>query len=122
VYSALDVVARRSEGNVSKTRAIEENELNLARIILQEERLRLIKLLQKEQKNISDLAKETGQDRATVSYHLDILERSGIVNSDYEMLKESHSKGKIGRFYRINQEKLTKTFLTLEKLKEQMKP
>ena len=107
---------------MSKARAVEENELNLARIILQEERLRIIKLLQKEQKNISDLAKETGQDRATVSSHLDLLERNGIVSSDYEMLKESHSKGKIGRFYRINQEKLTKASRTLEKLKEQMKP
>jgi DNA-binding transcriptional ArsR family regulator len=99
-----------------------DNELETARILIQGERLRMITFLQKNKRNISELADETGLDRATVSYHLSILEKNGIVSSDYEMLTAPHSKGKIGRFYRINREKLAKASRALEKLKAQMNP
>src|SRR5437899_9090333 len=77
-------------------------DLELARALIQEERLRMVRILQRGKKNISELADETKLDRATVSYHLAVLEKNGIVASRYEMLREPRSKGKIGRYYEVN--------------------
>jgi DNA-binding transcriptional ArsR family regulator len=79
---------------------------DLVSAITQKERRLIINaLLQKKRLNISNLAKETGMDRATVSYHLGILEQKEIVGSKYEMLTPPHSMGRIGHFYEINEAK-----------------
>ncbi|TLX93715.1 MAG: winged helix-turn-helix transcriptional regulator [Thaumarchaeota archaeon] len=96
--------------------------LELARALIQEERLRMVRILQRGKKNISELADETKLDRATVSYHLAVLEKNGIVASRYEMLREPRSKGKVGRYYKINKAILAKAFLALERLREEIEP
>ena len=60
-----------------------------------------------EKKYISELARTTGLTRPTVCYHLDILQDMGIVESEYIMLNNPHNpksgtKGKVGRFYKLN--------------------
>lgn len=92
------------------------DDMELARTIMQEERLNLVKQISDGDKNISDLAGLLNLDRATVSYHLDILESAGIVHSDYKMLKEPHSKGRVGRFYTIDRDNLNKAMKALEKV------
>jgi len=97
-------------------------DLELARALIQEERLRMVRILQRGKKNISELADETKLDRATVSYHLAVLEKNGIVASRYEMLREPRSKGKIGRYYEINKGALAKAFQALDRLREEIEP
>src|SRR6266571_6691161 len=96
--------------------------LELARALIQEERLRMVRILQRGKKNISELAGETKLDRATVSYHLAVLEKNGIVASRYQMLKEPRSKGKIGRYYEVNKGTLAKAFQALDRLREEIEP
>jgi DNA-binding transcriptional ArsR family regulator len=97
-------------------------DLDLARALIQEERLRMVRILQRGKKNISELAAGTRLDRATVSYHLAILEKNGIVASRYEMLREPRSKGKIGRYYEVNKRTLAKAFHALDRLREEIDP
>src|SRR5437667_10554951 len=97
-------------------------DLELARALIQEERLRMVRILQRGKKNISELADETKLDRATVSYHLAVLEKNGIVASRYEMLREPRSKGKVGRYYEINKAILAKAFLARERRSEEIQP
>ncbi len=97
-------------------------DLELARTLIQEERLRMVRILQRGRKNISELAEETSLDRATVSYHLAVLEKNGFVASDYEMLKAPRSKGRIGRYYEINRGKLAKAFQALDSLRDELDP
>lgn len=97
-----------------------QDELALVRAVLQKERLHIISLLHQGKKNISELANQTSSDRATVSYHLDVLERIGVVTSNYEMLKPPQSKGKIGRFYTVDRENFSKAILAIKKQLEQM--
>ena len=80
----------------------------------------MIRILQKGKKNISELAEETSLDRATVSYHLAVLEKNGFVASNYEMLKAPRSKGKLGRYYEINRGKLSKAFQALDSLRSEL--
>jgi DNA-binding transcriptional ArsR family regulator len=106
--------------NMTKSKEETESELELARAIIQEQRLGIINNLLQEKKNVSQLADLTDLDRATVSYHLDILEKNNIVTSDYIMITEPHSKGKVGRFYSINQKVLAKAVDAFKRLQEQM--
>ncbi len=105
---------------MSKRGAIRD--LELARALIQEERLRMVRILQRGKKNISELAGETKLDRATVSYHLAVLEKNGIVASRYEMLREPRSKGKIGRYYEVNKGTLAKAFQALDRLRAEIEP
>src|SRR5712692_2984877 len=97
-------------------------DLELARTLIQEERLRMVRILQRGRKNVSELAEETSLDRATVSYHLAVLEKNGIVASRYEMLREPRSKGKIGRYYEVNKGTLAKAFQALDRLRAEIEP
>src|SRR5437667_11683335 len=85
-------------------------DLELARALIQEERLRMVRILQRGKKNISELADETKLDRATVSYHLAVLEKNGIVASRYEMRREPRPKAKIGRYSEVNKDARVKAF------------
>ena len=73
-------------------------------------------LLQKKRLNISELSREINIDRATVSYHLGILEQKEIVASKYEMLIPPHSMGQIGHFYVINEEKFNEALDELHRI------
>jgi DNA-binding transcriptional ArsR family regulator len=56
-------------------------------------------------KYLSELAKEAKMDRATLAYHLDIMERVGLVDSEYKILQEPKSKGRAARYYTLNMKK-----------------
>ena len=94
--------------------------LDIARALMQKERLRMIGFIKEGKKNISEIADETRLDRATVSYHLSVLEGLGLVSSEYQMLKAPHSKGKIGRYYKVNKSALKRAFQAIEGLKDEM--
>ena len=88
-----------------------EGPYRLIEVLLHEKRKKLIETLMGEKKYISDLARTTGLTRPTVCYHLDILQESGFVESEYVLLNNPHTpqkgtKGKVGRFYKLNEEKL----------------
>jgi DNA-binding transcriptional ArsR family regulator len=70
--------------------------------------------------NISQLAKKIGSDRATVAYHLGILEQAELVDSEYQMLKPPASMGKIGRFYRVKPSRLKQASEAFEKLSKEI--
>lgn len=92
----------------------------LVRAIMQKERRELLGHLFQGKKNISDLANLTGLDRATVSYHLGVLEHNKIVTSEYQMLTKPASMGKIGRYYSIHQDGLDLAIAAIKRLSADM--
>ncbi len=93
------------------------NDDRLIRAITHKGRAQMLHLLLKQDSNISQLARLTKLDRATVAYHLGILEYTKLVTSDYKMLQEPHSMGKIGRYYSINKTQLRKAIKILHAIK-----
>ena len=99
------------------------NDNNMVRAVSQDERVEILRQLQVLKKmNVSQLAEITSLDRATVSYHLGILEEAGIVSSKYEIVQPPHSMGKVGRYYTVNPEGLEKALMTLDELVKSLKP
>ena len=101
-------------GNTTQPAVTKEDELMKA--MAQKERRSIIEHILKEHMNISDLARTTNLDRATVSYHLGVLEDVGLVESEYEMIKKPASMGKIGRYYRVKPDRLTEAAEIMEKI------
>lgn len=93
---------------------------DLMKAMAQKERRSIIDHILKQHMNISDLARATGLDRATVSYHLGVLEQVGLVDSEYEMIEPPASMGKIGRYYRVKPEKLKEAAEIMEKISKTM--
>lgn len=88
--------------------------VNSVRALLDETRLALVSSLLQKPRHISDLAKSVNSDRATVSYHLKILEDIGFVESRYVMLQEPRLKGKVGRVYTVNRTQLKRALDALQ--------
>lgn len=70
--------------------------------LMSEMRRKIITKLIERPRNISDLARELEKDRSTIAYHLDLLEKSGLVKSEYRVLEEPHSPGKLGNFFEVD--------------------
>lgn len=92
------------------------NEDDLIGAMAQRERRLIVELILKQRMNISDLARATNLHRATVSYHLGVLEQVGLVDSEYEMIRSPASKGKIGRYYSAKPERLKEAAKIIEKI------
>ena len=77
--------------------------------ILQKTRLDIINQLQdKKRSYISELERDLDVSRATICYHLDILEDMKIVEQEYEvLLKPQSKKGRVRSYYKLNYERLT---------------
>jgi len=58
--------------------------------------------------HISKIAKGLKMDRSTVSYHLGMLEKYDLVESEYKILESPHSRGKAGRVYKVNEGEIKK--------------
>lgn len=84
----------------------ERQSIKVAHALLNEVRLALLTSLLDRPQYISGLARAVNSDRATTSYHLNILERLGVVESQYVMLQEPHLKGKVGKVYSVNRKQL----------------
>jgi len=78
----------------------------LAHALVHENRLKIVESLLKKPQHISALANTVGIDRATLCYHLNLLEKVRLVDSEYIILEQPHSKGKAGRIYKVNNERL----------------
>lgn len=78
----------------------------LLKSIFNEFRISIIGQLLLKEKNIADLDKKLKIGRAKICYHLNILENAKILESKYIILQEAHSKGRAGRVYSINQDRL----------------
>ena len=82
---------------------------SLAGAFLQQTRLGILrKLREKGRSYIGELEGELDITRATLCYHLDILEEVELVEQEYELIVKPQSrKGKVRSYYRLNEEKLT---------------
>jgi DNA-binding transcriptional ArsR family regulator len=78
----------------------------LAHALVHENRFKIVDSLLEKPRHISALATKVGIDRATLCYHLNLLERVGLVESDYVILEQPRSKGKAGRVYKVNKDRL----------------
>jgi len=78
----------------------------LAHALVHENRLKIMESLLEKPQHISGLAAKVSLDRATLCYHLNLLEKVGLVESEYVILEQPHSKGKAGRVYKVNQVRL----------------
>ena len=90
-------------------------EIALAHALVHENRLKIVETLSKQPQYISALADKIGLDRATTCYHLNLLEKVGIVESEYVILQQPRSKGKAARVYKLNQKRLREAVDTITK-------
>ncbi len=95
-----------------------EDPYRLIEVILHKKRCKLLETLKGEKKYISELARTTGLTRSTVCYHLDILQDMGIVESEYVLLNnpQKGTKGKVGNFYKLNEEKLQEALNSIQEV------
>ena len=77
-----------------------------AESLMSETRRNILSLLIKGRRHISEIARETGKDRSTIAYHLDILENAGMVYSKYETIHPINSPGLIGNYFYVNKDVL----------------
>lgn len=78
----------------------------LLQSIFNEIRISIIGLLLLGKKNIADIERKLKIPRNNICYHLNILENAKILESEYVILQAAHSKGRAGRVYSINKERL----------------
>jgi len=79
-------------------------------ILLNENRLKIIKLLKNEKLSISQIARSLGLPTASVVYHIRLLESAGIVKSEY---KETRPH-RFLKVYYVNKEAIKKALETIE--------
>ena len=96
--------------------------IELAHVIVEPSRWEIIKSLIQSPKYISQIASSTKSERATVSYHLGVLEKCGLVNSEYKILQEPHSKGTAARIYHVDVDTLLRVLDEIEKILPEIKP
>ncbi|KPJ53019.1 MAG: hypothetical protein AMJ37_01950 [Dehalococcoidia bacterium DG_18] len=96
--------------------------LELAHVIVEPSRWKIIKSLIKDPKYISQIASSTESERATVSYHLGVLEKYGLVSSEYKILNKPQSKGTAARVYHINIDTLLSALDEVEKILPEIRP
>lgn len=96
--------------------------LELVHAIVEPMRMKIIKSLLYGPKYISQIADAIKTDRSVVSYHLGVLEKYGLLTSEYKVLVEPRSRGKAARVYKINSELLRKALAEAEKILPELKP
>ncbi len=96
---------------------LEPEQRKIMDAILDVERLELVRiLLEGKPLYLTEITKLSGMDRATLAYHLGVLERAGLVTSEYKILQEPRSKGKAARYYAINRSKWNEAVATMNRL------
>lgn len=80
----------------------------LVEAIANENRLSILQYIHTKPHYISEIVEHTKLSRPAVCFHLDVLEKANIVQSEYQVLERPHSpSGKAARFYSINTTKLS---------------
>jgi predicted transcriptional regulator len=95
----------------------EINEIGLIHALLDNIRKKAILQLLDKPMNISELMEGAGLQKAQRSvfcYHLNMLEKIGLLKSKYVILKMPHPKGKAGRIYEINHDRLIEALDVLD--------
>lgn len=85
---------------------LEVERSKLLQSIFNEIRISIINQLLLGKKNIADIEKKLKIPRNKICYHLNILENAKILESKYVILQGAHSRGRAGRVYSINQDRL----------------
>jgi len=91
--------------------------VTLLRILVNEDRRRIIKLLRNNKLSVSQIAKTLNISTACTVYHLDVLESVGIIESDYERI----APRKFLEVHYVNEEKLGQILKTIEKFIQELK-
>ena len=86
-----------------------------AHVLLHPIRFRIAELLAEKPMYINELSKALGEERRSVSYHLNTLEEYGFVSSKHEMSEHAKSKGRAIRKYWVN-DKVKEVILEFKKL------
>lgn len=73
---------------------LEEQLVMEAHVLVHPIRFRLVELLREKPMHINSISKALGEERRLVSYHLQILEANGFLNSKYELSEQEKTKGK----------------------------
>jgi predicted ArsR family transcriptional regulator len=79
--------------------AIEDKLVKEAHVLVHPIRFRIVELLLKKSMHINEISKALGEERRLVSYHLDLLEEYGFVNSKHELSTQPKLKGRAIRTY-----------------------
>lgn len=93
-----------------------ENLLEMAQVVMESARWKIMENLQENPKYIGQIAKDLNLDRSNVAYHLSVLEQNGLVNSEYKILVPPHSPGKAARFYSVNKQVYEEFLKEIEKI------
>lgn len=92
--------------------------------VMNKARREIIVSLVQGEKNISGLQQQLPNNplnRSTICYHLNILEDVGILQSKYVILDGVSSKGRAGRVYSVNHDKLIEALQAIDELKDEYK-
>lgn len=92
----------------------------LLQSIFNELRISIINKLLSKKENIADLSKKLKIERSKLCYHLNILSNEKILNSKYVILEKAHSKGRAGKVYSVNLDKLKEVKKALEDFKNEV--
>lgn len=98
------------------------NTLEMAQVIMEPTRAKVIESLFDSPKYIGEIAKHVSLDRSNVAYHLSILEQNNLVNSEYKILVPPKSKGTAVRVYSINIEHYLEVLKGIEEVLPKMRP
>jgi len=79
--------------------AIEDKLVKEAHVLVHPIRFRIVELLLEKPMHINEISKALGEERRLVSYHLDLLEEYGFVNSKHELSDKPKLKGRAIRTY-----------------------
>jgi len=77
-----------------------------AESLMSDTRRRILSLLMNGRKHISEMARGIDKDRSTVAYHLNILEKAGMIYSKYETIHPINSPGLIGNYFYVDMDVL----------------
>lgn len=97
--------------------SLEPEQRRIVDAVLDLERIKLITaLFERQPMYLSEIAKTVEIERATLAYHLGVLERAGLVSSEYKILQTPKSKGKAARYYTLDIEKMWRALAEVGKL------
>ena len=67
---------------------------------------------------LTEIARESRLDRTTLAYHLGVLEKNGVVTSQYQVLTDPGVKGKAAKFYSVNTARLSDMLEVVDQVRE----
>ncbi len=74
-------------------------------LLLQETRFKIVRELRRADGPlyIDELARKIEENPRLVSFHLTVLQRNGLVTSEFRVVDSPQARGKAGRFFRLTE-------------------